>query len=198
MIETHVMNAALAQSLKDQMPFKALSFLDGLVAPSFLFCAGFAFAISLTRRWTQFMSLERQFWRFIVRMLFILVVAYSLHLPFFSLSRMETITEDRLWVSFFQVDILQVIAVTLIFLLLLATIVRNQKAFQICAGILALAVIFTSPIVRAMDLSALPMWLRPYFSLEFKSQFPLFPWAAFLICGTLLGCRFVDAAEKGR
>ena len=198
MIETHIVNAVLLQPLKDQAPFKALSFVNGLVAPSFLFCAGFAFAISLTRRWTQFMRLERQFWRFIVRMLFILVVAYSLHLPFFSLARMGTIADDRLWVSFFQVDILQVIAVTLIFLLLLATVVRNQVAFQICAGAFALALIFTSPVVRAMDLSALPMWLRPYFSLQFKSQFPLFPWAAFLICGTLLGYRFVDAAEKGR
>ncbi len=198
MIETHVVNAVLATPLKDETPFRVLTFLNGLVAPSFLFCAGFGFAISLSRRWTQFMRFESQFWRFAVRMLFILVVAYSLHLPFFSLSRMETITDDRLWVSFFQVDILQVIAVTLMALLILATVIRNRTGFQVALAVIALAVIFTSPIVRAMDHSALPMWVRPYLSLQFKSQFPLFPWSAFLVCGTLLGFRFVEAAEKGR
>ena len=196
MIETHVVNAVLAAPLKDQLPFKVLTFVNGLVAPSFLFCAGFGLAISLRRRWPQFMKFERPFWRFVVRMLFIGVVAYSLHLPFFSLGRMESITDDRLWVSFFQVDILQVNAVTLLVLILLATLIRNQSAFQLVASAIALAVVFAAPVIRAMDLSGLPIWLRPYLSIQFKSQFPLLPWAAFLICGTILGFRFVEAAEK--
>jgi len=46
MIETHVLNATLDSRLKLEIPFKILTFVNGLVAPSFLFCAGFAFAIS--------------------------------------------------------------------------------------------------------------------------------------------------------
>jgi uncharacterized membrane protein len=196
MIETHVLNALLAQSLKDQIPFKVLTFVNGLVAPSFLFCAGFGLAISLRRRWTQFMQFERPFWRTVVRMVFILVVAYSLHLPFFSLSRMRGISDEHLWVSFFQVDILQVIAVTLLLLVLLASMTRKPDLFRSLISLVALGVVFASPVVRAMDLSALPLWFRPYLTMQFQSQFPMFPWAAFLISGTVLGFWFVHASES--
>ncbi|HEY6192626.1 MAG TPA: heparan-alpha-glucosaminide N-acetyltransferase domain-containing protein [Bacteroidota bacterium] len=196
MIETHVLNALLAQSLKDQAPFKILTFVNGLVAPSFLFCAGFGLAISLRRRWDKFMRFERPFWRTVVRMVFILVVAYSLHLPFFSLRRMAGITDEHLWISFFQVDILQVIAVTLLLLVLLASVTRKPDIFRTIVSILALAVIFAAPVVRAMDLSGLPIWFRPYLSLQFQSQFPMFPWAAFLMVGLILGFWYVRAAEE--
>lgn len=196
MIETHVLNALLLQSLKNEFPFKVLTFVNGLVAPSFLFCAGMGLAISLRRRWPQFMRFERPFWRTIVRMLFILVVAYSLHLPFFSLTRMEGITDEHLWVSFFQVDILQVIAVTLLLLVVFAPVIRKPDVYRSLVSVLALAVVFASPLVRAMDLSGLPIWFRPYLSRQFQSQFPLFPWAAFLMFGTILGFWFVDAAEQ--
>jgi len=45
-------------------------------------------------------------------------------------------------------------------------------------------------------ISSSPIWLRPYLSIQFKSQFPLFPWASFLICGTILGFWFTKASEE--
>ncbi|HMD13095.1 MAG TPA: heparan-alpha-glucosaminide N-acetyltransferase domain-containing protein, partial [Bacteroidota bacterium] len=46
MIETHVFNALLLPQLKEETFFKILTFVNGLVAPSFLFCAGLALAIT--------------------------------------------------------------------------------------------------------------------------------------------------------
>ena len=198
MIETHVVNALLEKSLKDETFFKVLTFVNGLVAPSFLFCAGFALAITLQRKWADFTQLKYPLWRYIVRLLFILVVAYSLHLPFFSLKRLRELTDQNVWLPFFQSDILQVIAITLFLLVLLAIIFRNQSMFLRIASILTLIIVFISPIVREMDHSALPVWFRPYLTMQFESQFPLFPWSAFLMTGTIGGYFFLKAKTEGR
>jgi len=198
MIETHVVNALLDTPLKDEAFYKVLTFVNGLVAPSFLFCAGFALAITLERKWTDFVQFKLPLWRYVVRLLFILVVAYSLHLPFFSLKHLREMTDQSLWLPFFQSDILQVIAITLLSLVALALIFRNRTVFLRVTMLLALAVVFISPIVREMDHSGLPGWLRPYLTMKFKSQFPLFPWAAFLMAGTVVGIFCLKARAEDR
>jgi uncharacterized membrane protein len=67
MIETHVFNAILLPELKDQTPFKILTFINGLVAPSFLFCAGMALAVTLQRKWDVYTNLQRPLWRYLFR-----------------------------------------------------------------------------------------------------------------------------------
>ena len=197
MIETHVFNALLRSDLKDQVFFKVITFVNGLVAPSFLFCAGFALAITFQRKWNDYTSLKMPLWRYLYRLLFIIVVGYSLHLPFFSLTRLISITDDRLWVSFFQVDILQTIAVTLLLLVFLAIVMRQRNFFIGAAILTAMGLIFAAPVVRAIDFSAFPLWLRSYLTPQFKSQFPLFPWSAFLIGGTIFGYWFLSSKETG-
>ncbi|MBI3365411.1 MAG: DUF1624 domain-containing protein [Ignavibacteriae bacterium] len=198
MIETHVVNALLITPLKDEAFFKVLTFVNGLVAPSFLFCAGFALAITFQRKWTDFRQMKYPLWRYIVRLLFILVVAYSLHMPFFSLKRLRELADQNAWLPFFQSDILQVIAVTLFVLVVLALLLRDQNIFMKVTAILILVLIFISPMIREMDYSNSSVWLRPYLTMQFKSQFPLFPWAAFLASGTIIGYLFLKAkAAKG-
>ena len=46
MIETHVFNAFLAAQFRDTQWFRNLNFLNGLVAPSFLFVSGFVFLVA--------------------------------------------------------------------------------------------------------------------------------------------------------
>ena len=50
MIETHVFNAFLANSLRQSGWFQALNFINGLVAPSFLFVSGFVFLVAAQKR----------------------------------------------------------------------------------------------------------------------------------------------------
>jgi uncharacterized membrane protein len=198
MIETHVVNAVLLLPLREDPFFKALTFVNGLVAPTFLFCAGFGFAISFSRKWEEYIMLRPPAWRYIRRLLFILAVAYSLHIPLFSLRQMLALSDASLWMGFFQADILQIIALTLLGLIALAVAIRKKEAFVPAVAALALAVVYVSPVVRAMDHSALPVWFRPYLSLQFKSQFPIFPWSAFLLAGVLAGTAFVRARAAGR
>jgi uncharacterized membrane protein len=197
MIETHVVNALLLPELKQQTLFKILTFINGLVAPSFLFCAGFAIAISFSRRWDQYVNFGKPFWKYLQRLLFILIVGYSLHLPFFSLKKLLVLNEERAWISFFQADILHTIAITLIALTLLATVFRKQNIFIRVVGLIGLFVIFSAPIIRNLDYSQSQIWFRSYFTTIYKSQFPLFPWSAFLISGTVIGFIFLKVQGLG-
>lgn len=197
MIETHVVNALLLPNLKDESTFKVLTFINGLVAPSFLFCAGFAFAISLSKRWNQYIQLDKTFWKYVQRLFFILIVGYSLHLPFFSLKKLLALSDLQAWSSFFQIDILQTIVITLFLLTLLAVVLRKENIFIVTVIIFGLLVVFSAPIIRAFDYSDWQLWLRPLFTPEYKSQFPLFPWSAFLISGTILGYLFIKSRISG-
>lgn len=197
MIETHIVNALLLQQLKDQAPFKVLTFVNGLVAPSFLFCAGLAYAVTLGRKWNDYVMLRRPLGRYLVKLLFLLVVGYSLHLPFFSLRKLWGITDAQVWIPFFQADILQTIAVSLFALTLLAILVRNQRWYWWVVGAITVVIIFAAPPVRDADTAAWPAWLRPYFTTQVKTQFPLFPWTAFLFAGALAGRYFLVMKEKG-
>ena len=196
MIETHVVNALLTDALKEETPFKILTFINGLVAPSFLFCAGFAFAISISRKWQEFVELTPSLGRYVLKLLFILVIAYSLHIPRFSLREMSALTDEQLWMIFYQSDILQVISLTLLGLVTLVVVLRKQTAMMGTATTIGLLIVFFAPIIRELDYSGWPIWLRPYMTMKYASQFPLFPWSAFLIGGATVGYGFIRADER--
>ena len=198
MIEVHVVNALLLPALREGTVFKGVNFINGLVAPSFLFCAGFAFAVTLERRWDEYLSLGRPFWRYLARLAFLLAIGYALHLPHFSLTRLLGEGDPRAWTAFFQSDILHVIALTLGFLLLSAVIIRDRPLLRAFWTVSALACVYAAPVVCALDYSAFPVWLRPFLSKQFMSQFPLFPWSAFLILGGLIGGRYIARRKESR
>jgi len=187
MIETHVFNALLLPAFRKETFFVNLTFINGLVAPSFTFCAGFALAITLQRKWDDYINLQYPFWRYLLRLFFILVVAYTLHLPSFSLTTMLHPERMHNWQSFFQSDILHVISLTLLAAVLLVIIVRKRIVYDYAIGVIALFLIFFAPFFREMNFQELPIWVRPYLSAHYKSQFPVFPWSAFLLSGVLIG-----------
>ncbi len=196
MIETHVFNALLLPQLKEDAFFKVLTFVNGLVAPSFLFCAGLALAITLSRKWNDYCAFKKPLWKYFIRLLFILIVGYSLHLPFFSLSRLRSVEDMTVWRPFFQADILQTISVSLMVGTILVLILRKESIYVWVLSIISLGVIFSSPVVRQLDYSSAPAWLSPYFTMQVKSQFPLFPWAAFLLMGILVGLWFLSMKKR--
>src|SRR5512137_2912510 len=64
MIETHVMNAYLPMALKRGSEFFFwLSFVNGLVAPTFLFAAGFSLILQGNIQWENWLRLRLPFWR---------------------------------------------------------------------------------------------------------------------------------------
>jgi uncharacterized membrane protein len=196
MIETHIVNALLRNDLRHETAFVILNFINGLVAPTFLFCAGFAFAISSHRKWNDFRSFKSPARTYALRLLFILAVGYALHLPIYSLRRILQSTDPGMWTTLFLVDILQVIAVTLLLLLLLTILLRKEQYLFYAACLLTLSIISFTPLVNTLDLPDFPLWLRGYISVKYQSQFTLFPWAGFLLFGYLLGYGYMRPASN--
>jgi uncharacterized membrane protein len=187
MIETHVVNALLKPEIREQSFFSIVNFLNGLVAPSFLFCAGFSLAIILQKRWNDFLSFSPSLWKYFWRLFYILLLGYSLHIPYFSLEKMLGPLTERDWNRFLQADILHTITITLVLLVAVVLVIRKECTSVGSWTTLGLLFVFFAPILREFDLSSLPMWFRGYLTNQFKSQFPLFPWSGFVIGGAITG-----------
>lgn len=191
MLEVHVVNACLDPRLRVWPKLAVLDFLNGLVAPTFLFCAGFAVALSLRRALAAAADGGTAPWQRVLvaalrRTAMLLFVGYALHgygVLWVGLSDPRVVTE------LLKADVLQVIGLSLLTLNLLAFAARRASAFALGALLLGALVLFSTPMVRALDGAGWPALLRPYFSARAPAQFSLFPWSAFAFFGAALGAR---------
>jgi uncharacterized membrane protein len=196
MIEVHVFNAFMIPSLKETHWFGVLNFINGLVAPSFLFISGFAFIISTQNKHDELFKFGSLFWKKMMRIGLIFLLGYSLHLPFFSLAKTIREVTPQLWISFYNVDVLQNIAVGLLFILLTRALIKSDKVFFYFIFISCLVFIFVSPFVWEHDFAQyFPLPIACYFNSLYGSFFPLFPWIGFLLAGAFCSLLFIKSRE---
>jgi uncharacterized membrane protein len=199
MIETHVLNAFLNANLRSSLSYRVLDFINGLVAPAFLFVAGFAFAIVAMRKWDEYLHLGRPFWQQFRRYLFVGLVGYLLHLPGFSLPYLIATLHWNEPNGFWGVDVLHCIALSLLLMLLLVPLLRRQKLFFIFLALAALAVVLLTRLVYSLDIAALlPAALAGYIKRIPGSQFPLFPWLAYVWLGAFFSWLWQEAKRSER
>jgi uncharacterized membrane protein len=187
MIETHVVNAFLIPAYRTEPWFAVLNFINGLVAPSFLFIAGYAFAVIGQRKWNDYISLGPAFRKQFRRIIQIWIVGYALHVPFFSLQRLIT-SEWSAWSPFWKVDVLHCIAVSLLVLLILVVVIRKPAVyFWIVLGA-SMIIVLATPVISTIHVDAyFPLPIAQYFNYMGGSQFPIFPWMAFVVFGACCG-----------
>jgi uncharacterized membrane protein len=199
MIEVHVFNAFLISGFKETEWFGILNYVNGLVAPSFLFVAGFVFVIASDRKLEEFRTYGKAFWRQISRIGLIWVVGYALHLPFFSLTRTMNESSTAQWLSFSQSDILHCIAVGMLAIFLGRIFIKSDKVYQwflVCVGGIAVII---APLIWDIDFySILPPMLAGYLDGKTHSLFPLFPWLGFLMFGGVTAFAFKKARGFGK
>jgi len=199
MIETHVLNAFFNADLRSRLGYKALDFINGLVAPAFLFIAGFAFAIVALRKWDDYLRLGRPFRQQLRRLLFVWLVGYLLHVPGFSLRRLSAGLRWNGANVFWGVDVLHCIAVSLLLMLLLVPLLRRKKLFFNFLALAALALVLLTPRVYSIDIAALlPAALAGYIKRIPGSQFPLFPWLAYVWLGAFVSWLWQEARAGER
>lgn len=198
MIEVHVFNSMLIPSIKTQQWFYILNFINGLVAPSFLFISGFAFIISSKRNLDELRSFGKTFWKKMGRIILIFAAGYSLHFPFRSVFILHHKPLDSEWLMFYNVDILQCIAVGLLVLFAARLLIKSDKFYDYFILILGLIIIFISPVIWQINFSdRLPLFFAAYFNTNVGSLFPLFPWLGFMFLGATACKYFLDFREKG-
>ncbi|MEW5800077.1 MAG: heparan-alpha-glucosaminide N-acetyltransferase domain-containing protein [Bacteroidota bacterium] len=183
MIEVHVFNAFLIPSFREEAWFKVLNFINGLVAPSFLFASGYSFVIVAQRKWNDYLNRTPILWKQVGRILQILAVGYALHLPFFSFNKLMLISWQE-WGVFWKIDVLHTIAISLLTMLALVFLAREQKKYFASILLLGIVIIFGSPLMHDRNIDHIvPEPIANYFTAAHRSQFPLFPWMGFVLCG---------------
>jgi uncharacterized membrane protein len=198
MIEVHVFNSMLIPAIKTEGWFYVLNFINGLVAPSFLFISGYAFYISSDRKLDELRKYRSAFWRKIGRIVVILLAGYSLHFPFRSIFVLRQNIFYLHWGQYVIVDILQCIAIGLLFLFVLRLIIKSTKLYDIIIFVSGLAVVILSPFVNHIDFSRnIPLFFADYINNVNGSLFPLFPWLGFMFLGATACKFFLDAKRNG-
>ncbi len=197
MIETHVVNAFMQSTVRLDPWFKTLNFVNGIVAPAFLFVAGYSFAIVGQRKWNDYLSLNGVFWKQVGRILQIWIIGYALHLPFFSFNKLAYMIGWEEWRSFWTVDVLHSIAISLFLMLLLVLIARTQRVFFLLICVLGSLAAFATPFVWSLNVDeTLPLPFATYVNALHGSLFPIFPWMSFVMFGGALGQLYVLLKEK--
>ena len=187
MIEVHVVNTWLRLDLRPEW----LNYLNGLVAPSFLMCAGFSLVLSTFR--TD--GTLRPFWPDTARRLgFILLCAYLLHAPGLTLAEWTVLNTPQKLRELFKIDVLQCVVYSLLLLQALARTLGTARRFTGAALGLALFVALISPSLWIGGVGE-GVWLPLRGLLNgnkdqasgVQALFPLFPWLAFVSFGSFLG-----------
>jgi hypothetical protein len=180
MVQGHLTDTLLTAAARAQPWYVFQQMFHGSTAPGFLFASGFVAGLPRAPLSAR-AGLRRA-----RRLLFVLGVGYFLQLPFFSLWKTVGASSPAERAALLACDALQVIAATQLFVLALQWVAGRH--WTRWAGLLALVVIAATPFVWSSALSRqLPEALAPWLDERTGSRFPVFPFAAFVLAGTLGG-----------
>ena len=189
MIEVHCVNVWLHRGLIPEW----LNFVNGLVAPSFIMCAGYSLALSTFRP----DGTLRPFAPTAKRLGFILICAYLLHAPGFTLAEWTVLATPQKFREFFKFDVLQVIVFSLLILQGLARLIRRPMVYAGVALAVAVGTAWAAPHLWRPGVAE-QLWLPLRWTLNGNTMdgvtalFPLFPWLAFAAFGSVLGACYRD------
>ena len=199
MVEVHVFNAFMIPAYRETQWFEILNFINGLVAPSFIFISGFVFVVASQRKLESFRTFGFDFWRQIWRIGLVLMIGYYLHLPFFSLRRMLTETTESGWLQFYQTDVLQCIAVGLFILFMARILIRSDRWYRHTLLVSGLLICGLSPFLSDIDfVHFVHPSIAAYINGMHFSLFPLFPWMGFMLFAGYCAEFYIEARRDNR
>ncbi len=190
MIQGHTVHQLLDQTAATGLASQSWLFLRGLTSCLFLLLSGFSFSVASDRYWHEFRRPSRRLTRRLGRFLFFLALGYLIQFPMGRFVHLPFANDER-WRSFLQVDILQVVAVSLLLMQGLVILIGRRRFFALACGALAGLIVLATPLVWARPWAGTaPLWLASYLSAETGSNFPLFPWGGFMFAGAALGMAY--------
>jgi uncharacterized membrane protein len=187
MVYGHTASAVLADGYRNGLWYEVWLFQRGLTSALFLLLSGFAFAVATSRHWAVQSRFSPAVARRLLRFATFIVFGYALHLPVARFADFRGAGEAQ-WDTFLQVDVLQLIGATFLLLQGIVLLLRSRAAFAYVMFGLAVAVIALAPMTWGVDWRGrVPAWLGPYLSPATGSQFPFFPWGAYILIGAGAG-----------
>ena len=191
MVGAHVTDAWTRIEDRERDLYGYTVIVAGLASPLFLFLAGLTLSLAASTRAAAVGHAAAA------------VIASRRALQIFALAFLFRLQSQLLgWgplVNFLKVDILNVMGVTMLAAALLWALSSNRVTRIALFALATGAVAMTTPLVREWDaLAALPDAIEAYIRpLAGLTSFALFPWAGFLLGGTIAG-ELIQAARTDR
>lgn len=198
MMQGHVIYELASPNTIDYSTFgwSVWNFIRGLTAPTFLFISG-AVNIFANKRLEDGSLGKDIIWKRIKTALMLSVIGYLLVFPAAKVYHLQFVSEDS-WRIFFSVNILQLFSVSLLLLLTLFIITKNNKKLGYASFFLGLLIVFASPFVHQVRwFDYLPEFIAAYLSSEHGSLFPVFPFSAYLLFGASFGV-WLQSIDRNR
>jgi uncharacterized membrane protein len=187
MVQGHTIDALLHPDFRTTLQYNAWLYLRGLTSCTFLFLSGAAFSLTGLRHWADQGHFSRRSFKRVRRLAFFLALGYFVKFPMGRFVDLPYATPER-WRSFFAVDVLQNVAITLLALQVLIGLTRTPRRFAITCGVVGAVVVGFTPLVHGVVwTNHLPLIAASYLSFGTGSLFPLFPWAGFTLLGAAFG-----------
>lgn len=198
MVEVHVFNTFLRPEIRKESWFSALNFINGMVAPSFIFIAGFAFILSTGKKAEELGNFGPLFRKKLGRIALIFFVGYLIHIPYLSLRNNLYYTDAGLLKSFCNVDVLQCIGTGILLLFISRLVIKSERIFNIFIFLSMAVFVMGAPLIWNIDFSRfLPLPIACYFNEVNGSYFPVFPWLGFLFSGAVTAVLLLKARNSG-
>jgi uncharacterized membrane protein len=199
MIQGHTLDALADPRELDitAFPWNIWHFLRGLTAPTFLLISGIVHMFA-TQRTAEGRLPSELVWRRIRWALTLLGIGYLMMFPARRLWDVGFVAPEQ-WSAFFRVHILQLIGVTLLGVLGLFAVTRNNRQVAWGGLLLGIALCAVAPAAAAVDWFALlPEAVAAYLSTARGSFFPIVPFSAYLLLGLPLGYVLANAPAERR
>ncbi len=186
MIQTHAL-VLLRPELRAGSFFVTLQWIDGLVAPAFIFAAGFSLALTQVRAALASHAPEaraRRLRRTLRRLGEVLFMATLVNWAWFPLLR------EPKWLI--RIDILHCIGISLLIALpVLALLASRPRALRWSALLLAAIAFGSAPFFE----NVAPPWGN-FVSAKSGSLFPLLPWGGYVYLGAAVGAACAEGGTR--
>lgn len=196
MIETHIVNSIMLEEFRSGRIWNCINLMNGFVSVAFLFLAGSTFIISSRNKFTEFKNFNKPLLLYIRKLLFILLLAYALHLPILSIFRLDELSYNQL-LFWFDCDILQNIVYSSLIALILLLISPKFEYLKYIYLLLAFIIIIISPKMLMINpYNYLPTFFASIIASTDFSKFGLFPWSGYFFAGAAFTHIFLNQREK--
>jgi len=184
MVEWHTYDSWRADLVAQGRAHEVIATIGGFAAPSFLYMAGISQLLAEAAAEKKGVGVAERRARAVRRALWLLGVAYLFRAVEYVLGRAYRVPGG--WQAILRVDVLNVIAVSLLAAALLTVGWKPRTHVLLAAGA-ACAVALLTPIVAGWDRPPSRLVDYLYTSDWRRGIFHLFPWAAFALAGSAFG-----------
>ena len=186
MLQGHFIDTLLAAEFRDpsNVAFRIWQYFRGITAPTFFTISGLIFTYLLMKARAK-EDVEERIKKGVVRGFMLIGIGYLLRIPIF---RWFT---GKFGTYFMVIDVLQCIGLSLLLIVLLYKLVRqNHRTFSILMIFIGTLIFALEPLYRTYSATNIPLFFANYITKANGSIFTIIPWFGYMAYGAFIAFLF--------